>query len=132
MSEFNETMFITAACIDGPIIDNIQIGPCVNEEFNLNAFKVRDSELSDYDEELYNEWKKREDELYDSIVSEDRLYYFYNEDTRESQNEKIKQEFKEYIADYEKGMEELQDERLMEEMREIELDNIGCGYNGGW
>lgn len=41
MSDLNNfsNQYITSACISGPIIDGIKIGPCVNEEYNNNILK---------------------------------------------------------------------------------------------
>lgn len=45
-------LYITSACVTGPVIDGICIGPCVNEEYDNGSLKVCTGDDFDDDEDF--------------------------------------------------------------------------------
>ena len=89
-------LFITSACISGPIIEGIEIGACVNDEFNNNQMKEHkldkmrfdiaydiEERKDDYSDEELNsiycnpELIEAEDRFYDNIFRE-RMHSYWS------------------------------------------------------
>jgi hypothetical protein len=116
MNEFS-SIYITSACISGPIIDGIFIGPCVNEEYDNGSLKVFTGnddfdELDDdeFDDEIdYHYYdntaafgehvfsnddinSKKDDKYCWKTMVNDDDYFYENEDEKGIQIEEIRRE----------------------------------------
>ena len=94
MSELNNfnNQYITSACISGPIIDGIKIGPCVNDEYNNNILKEYKLENMRFDvaydiEERKEEYSDYElDSIYNNPSIREAEDQYYENDLRNSLN----------------------------------------------
>lgn len=88
-----EIIYITSACISGPIVEGINYGPCVNEEYNNNDYneqidKIRydiecdiEETKNEYtDEELSKIYKKNYSQLFNHDIDIDNDYIYRNLD----------------------------------------------------
>lgn len=94
MSDLNNfnNQFITSACISGPIIDGIEIGPCVNDEYNNNILKEYKLDNMKFDVAFDIEERKEEysdyelDSIYNNPSIHEAQDQYYENDLRNSLN----------------------------------------------
>ena len=75
----SENLYINSACVTGPTIENLMVGPCVNEEYLEPQFEDSDEKFNERIDQMLRE----EEDLYDEMIAADRLndvdYYEHQE-----------------------------------------------------
>jgi len=129
MSEYtnSENHYITSACVFGPVIEELTIGPCVNEEYMEPDIEISDENLNEilkkmlqdeedmYDENLNEILKKMlqdEEDMYDEMIAADRL-----------------KDDADYYESEARFMKELEEEIEREEDKMADMDRIVSLYN---
>ena len=110
MSEYtnSENHYITSACVFGPVIEELTIGPCVNEEYMEPDIEISDENLN----EILKKMLQDEEDMYDEMIAADRL--------------KDDADYYEYEARF---MKELEEEIEREEDKMADMDRIVSLYN---
>lgn len=75
----SENLYVNSACVTGPTIENLMVGPCVNEEYLEPQFEDSDEKFNERIDQMLRE----EEDLYDEMIAADRLnnvdYYEHQE-----------------------------------------------------